>query len=179
MRDFGRDQGVRKILPQAPRRKCPWGAYSWYSEDKILSATQISGKSTIYGWALDRKISVWQRLSRCHWFRVREKITSQSWRSDLVQVCLIRDSKTTGIASYFEAFESEVSAKDGLKLRCENVKLFLREPLASRFVLEKEFPGPLLFLGYLLPGPIGSTVLWKILCKSATNPSDLPAAIME
>jgi len=31
---------------------------------------------------------------------------------------LIRESKTTGIASYFEAFESEVSAKDGLKLRC-------------------------------------------------------------
>jgi len=28
-------------------------------------------------------------------------------------------------------FESEVSAKDGLKLRCENVKLFLREPLAK------------------------------------------------
>ena len=61
--------------------------------------------------------------------RVREKITSQNWRSDLVQVLLIRESKTTGIASYFEAFESEVSAKDGLKLRCENVKLFLREPL--------------------------------------------------
>jgi len=61
--------------------------------------------------------------------RVREKITSQNWRSDLVQVLLIRESKTTGIASYFEAFESEVSAKDGLKLRCKNVKLFLREPL--------------------------------------------------
>jgi len=60
--------------------------------------------------------------------RVREKITSQNWRSDLVQVLLIRESKTTGIASYFEAFESEVSAKDGLKLRCKNVKLFLREP---------------------------------------------------
>jgi len=43
---------------------------------------------------------------------------------------MIRESKTTGIASYFEAFESEVSAKDGLKLRCENVKLFLREPYA-------------------------------------------------
>jgi len=49
----------------------------------------------------------------------------------LVPVWLIRESKTTGIVSYFEAFESEVSAKDGLKLRCENVKLFLREPLAS------------------------------------------------
>jgi hypothetical protein len=62
-------------------------------------------------------------------FRVRAKITSQNWRSDLVQVWLIRESKTTGIASYFEDFASEVSAKDGLKLRCENVKLFLREPL--------------------------------------------------
>jgi len=59
--------------------------------------------------------------------RVREKITSQNWRSDLVQVWLIRERKTTGIASYFEAFESEVSAKDGMKLRCENVKLFFRE----------------------------------------------------
>ena len=61
--------------------------------------------------------------------RVRAKITSQNWRSDLVQIWLIRKSKTTGIASYFEDFASEVSAKDGLKLRCKNVKLFLREPL--------------------------------------------------
>jgi hypothetical protein len=60
--------------------------------------------------------------------RVRAKITSQNWRSDLVQIWLIRKSKTTGIASYFEDFASEVSAKDGLKLRCKNVKLFLREP---------------------------------------------------
>ena len=43
-------------------------------------------------------------------------------------VWLIRESKTTGIASYFADFASEVSAKDGLKLRCKNVKLFLREP---------------------------------------------------
>jgi len=63
--------------------------------------------------------------------RVREKITSQNWRSDLVQVWLIRERKTTGIASYFVGFESEVSAEDGLKLRCENVKLFLREPLMT------------------------------------------------
>ncbi len=67
-------------------------------------------------------------------FKVRAKITSQNWRSDLVQVWLIRESKTTGIASYFAANfirsgASEVSAKDGLKLRCKNVKLFLREPL--------------------------------------------------
>jgi hypothetical protein len=46
----------------------------------------------------------------------------------LVQVWLIRESKTTGIASYFADFASEVSAKNGLKLRCKNVKLFLREP---------------------------------------------------
>jgi len=56
--------------------------------------------------------------------RVRGKITSQNWRSDLVQVWPIRESKTTGIASYFEDFESEVSVKDGLKVRCKNVKLF-------------------------------------------------------
>jgi len=55
--------------------------------------------------------------------RVRAKITSQNWRSDLVQVWLIRESKTTGIAGYFADFA------DGLKLRCKNVKLFLREPL--------------------------------------------------
>jgi hypothetical protein len=42
---------------------------------------------------------------------------------------LIRESKTTGIASYFADFASEISTKDGLKLRCKNVKLFLREPL--------------------------------------------------
>ena len=64
--------------------------------------------------------------------RVRAKITSQNWRSDLVQIWLIRESKTTGIASYFADFASEVSAKDGLKLRCKNVKLFLREPLAKQ-----------------------------------------------
>ncbi len=60
--------------------------------------------------------------------RVRTKITSQNWRSDLVQIWLIRESKTTGIASYFADFASEVSAKDGLNMRCKNVKLFFREP---------------------------------------------------
>ena len=60
--------------------------------------------------------------------KVRAKITLQNWRLDLVQVWPIRESKTTGIASYFADFASEVSAKDGLKLRCKNVKLFLREP---------------------------------------------------
>ncbi len=63
--------------------------------------------------------------------RVRAKITSQNWRSDLVQVWLIRESKTTGIAGYFAGFAIEVSAKDGLKLRCKNVKLLLREPLGN------------------------------------------------
>ncbi len=50
--------------------------------------------------------------------RVRAEITSQNWRLDLVQVWLIRESKPTGIASYFEDFASEASVKDGLKLRC-------------------------------------------------------------
>jgi len=52
--------------------------------------------------------------------RVRAKITSRNWRSDLAQVWPIRESKTTGIASYFEANfirsgAIEVSAKDGLR----------------------------------------------------------------
>ncbi len=51
-------------------------------------------------------------------FRVRAEITSQNWRLDLVQVWLIRESETTGIAGYFEDFASEASFKDGLKLRC-------------------------------------------------------------
>ena len=38
-------------------------------------------------------------------------------------------SKSTRIASYFADFGNEASVKDGLKLRCKNVKLFLREPL--------------------------------------------------
>jgi hypothetical protein len=33
-----------------------------------------------------------------------------------------------GISSYFEAFAIELSAKDRLKLRCKNVKLFFSEP---------------------------------------------------
>ena len=71
--------------------------------------------------------------------RVRAKITSQNWRSDLVQIWPIRESKTTGIASYFEEFASEVSAKDGLKMRCKNVKLFLREPQVP--IKEKKWGG--------------------------------------
>ena len=54
----------------------------------------------------------------------------------MVQVWPIRESKTIGIVSYFEANfirsgASEVSAKDGLKLRCKNVMLLLREPFVS------------------------------------------------
>ncbi len=60
--------------------------------------------------------------------RACAKISSQKLRSDLVQIWPIRLSKTTGIASYFADFANEVSAKDGLKLRCKNVKLFLRRP---------------------------------------------------
>jgi len=69
------------------------------------------------------------QIHKLKMLRVREKITSQNWRSDLVQVWPIRESKTTGIASYSADFASEVSAKDGLEVRCKNVKLFLREPL--------------------------------------------------
>jgi hypothetical protein len=65
--------------------------------------------------------------------RAREKTTSQNWRSYLVQVWPIRESKTTGIASYFAANfirsgAREVSAKDRLKLKCKNVKLLLCKP---------------------------------------------------
>jgi hypothetical protein len=49
-RKFGRDQGMRKILPQA---------YGGYSDDKIFRITQISnqisGKLAIYGWALSNR----------------------------------------------------------------------------------------------------------------------------
>jgi hypothetical protein len=56
------------------------------------------------------------------------RTTWQNWRSDLGQIWPIRLSKTTGIASYFADFANEVSVKDGLKLRCQNGKLFLRKP---------------------------------------------------
>ena len=94
----------------------------------------------IFGIASDRRKGCSDRCNKNrtrHFFvhfylfpclRVRAKITSQNWRSDLVQVWLIRESKTTGIVSYFEDFANEASAKDDLKRRCENVKLFLREP---------------------------------------------------
>ncbi len=57
-------------------------------------------------------------LAVAFFLRVRAELTSQNWHLDLVQVWLIRESKTTGIASYFEDFASEASVKDGLKLRC-------------------------------------------------------------
>jgi len=50
-------------------------------------------------------------------------------------------SKTAGIASYFEEFANEASVKDGLKLRCQNVKLFLREPLVSEDSVIVSHPG--------------------------------------
>jgi hypothetical protein len=40
-------------------------------------------------------------------FRVRSKINSQNWRSDLGQIWLLRLSEATGIASYFEDFAIE------------------------------------------------------------------------
>ena len=43
------------------------------------------------------------QTSSCHKsLRARARISSQSWRSDLVQIWPIRLSKTAGIASYFE-----------------------------------------------------------------------------
>ena len=59
-------------------------------------------------------------------------------RSDLVQIWPIRLSKTTGIAGYFADFANEASVKDGLKLRCKNVKLFLCEPLVASMVMVRE-----------------------------------------
>ena len=41
---LGRDQGARKMLPQSQ---------GLYFEDRILSATQISGNPSICGWALN------------------------------------------------------------------------------------------------------------------------------
>jgi hypothetical protein len=102
----------------------------------VLFRIRINSGSTFRGFKriniLDRlpwlKRLVKLRNFQFLWLRVRAKITSQNWRSDLVQVWLIRESKTTGIAGYFAGFAIEVSAKDGLKLRCKNVKLLLREP---------------------------------------------------
>ena len=65
-------------------------------------------------------------------FRACAKISSQRWHSDLVQIWPIRLSKTADIASYFEDFVNEASVKDGLKLKCQNVKLFVREPLNTQ-----------------------------------------------
>jgi hypothetical protein len=56
-------------------------------------------------------------------------------------------SKTGGIASYFEEFANEASVKDWLKLRCQNVKLFLREPFS--------IPGSPALQGRQLPFDIG------------------------
>ncbi len=43
--------------------------------------------------------------------RVRAKITSQSSRPELGQVCSIRDCKDRGIAGYFEGFAIEDRTK--------------------------------------------------------------------
>jgi hypothetical protein len=57
-----------------------------------------------------------------------EKITSQNWRLDWVDVWPIRGSKTTGIVNAFADFGREASTRHGRKPRCENVKLFFRKP---------------------------------------------------
>jgi len=48
--------------------------------------------------------------------RARSRITSQNSRSDLGWICLIRLSKTTGIAGYFEDFANENLAKTAAKM---------------------------------------------------------------
>ena len=63
--------------------------------------------------------------------RACAKITSQNWRPDLDQIFSIRNRKATGIAGLFRGFCGCGSDKDGLKMGCENVKLFLREPLVG------------------------------------------------
>ena len=44
---------------------------------------------------------------------IRAKMTSQNWRSDLVQIWMVRESKTTGITCYSDNFESEASPNNG------------------------------------------------------------------
>ena len=68
--------------------------------------------------------------ARNHFSQGSPKITWQISRSDLGRIRSIRLSKATGIASYFDDFANEYRRKIRLKLRCQNVKLFLREPLA-------------------------------------------------
>ena len=60
--------------------------------------------------------------------RVRAKIDSQNWRPDLGQIWMRRLSKPTGIVALFRGFCNWGAPKDDLKMGCENVKLFLREP---------------------------------------------------
>ena len=80
--------------------------------------------------------------------RARAKISSQRWHSDLVQIWPIRLSKTADIASYFEDFVNETSVKDGLKLKCQNVTLFLREPLNTQVPELLTGPGGNVYLDY-------------------------------
>jgi hypothetical protein len=100
--------------------------------------------------------------------RVRAKITSQNWRSDLVQIWLIQENKTTGIASYFEDFANEASTKYELKQRCKNVKLFFREPLGQHWpdgdhtlkpLLRKWHPPIVIFSWERLPAAIRFTTI--------------------
>jgi len=60
--------------------------------------------------------------------RAFAKITSQNWRPDLGQICSIRNCKATVIAGLCRGLCDWGSGKDGLKMGCENVKLFLRKP---------------------------------------------------
>ena len=72
----------------------------------------------------------WLFLMRSYSVSLRAcaKITSQNWRPDLGQICSIRNCKATGIAGLFRGLCDWGSDEDGLKMGCENVKLFLSEP---------------------------------------------------
>ena len=116
---------IRAILRchRLGRRICPW-----------LNSLRIKFSACLYTarWIETRQrwfvlfsvnCTIWPKQ-----LRACAKITWQNWRSDLGRTWPIRLSKTTGIAGYSADFVNEISVKDGLKLRCQNGKLFLRKP---------------------------------------------------
>ena len=104
-------------MQSAACRSCP--RKLWHALPPVRGQTQETPVS---------KTAIFQKRELLLFLKARAKISSQNLRSDLVQILPIRLSKTTGIAGYFADFANEASVKDGLKLRCKNVKLFLREP---------------------------------------------------
>ena len=59
-----------KKITAGARRKCPWGAYVYYSEDYFLSITQRLGKKTMYAWTLNSQIAI-QPFSLWEFFNER------------------------------------------------------------------------------------------------------------